>query len=286
MNFLNFWPFKKRNTEPKDDTPRKPSKKAICVGINDYPGTSNDLQGCVNDARDWAGLLKSLFKFEVLLITNAKATAKYVKEKLLEMILNSVSGDKLAFTYSGHGTTTPDSSGDEADGRDEAICCYDGLITDDELREIISKLPEGVSLTIISDSCHSGTITRAFLAKEAGNSKPGRKAPKPKFMPPPDIVGTRAIAPEGPVKKMLSSENMTEVLLTGCKPTEYSYDAYIGGKYSGALSATAIKIIKSNPNMTWNQVYAKIKRELPSKKYPQTPQLEGNEQNLNKPLFS
>jgi hypothetical protein len=24
-------------------------KRALLVGINDYPGTQNDLQGCVND---------------------------------------------------------------------------------------------------------------------------------------------------------------------------------------------------------------------------------------------
>jgi len=29
------------------------SKRAVCVGINDYPGVENDLNGCVNDARAW-----------------------------------------------------------------------------------------------------------------------------------------------------------------------------------------------------------------------------------------
>ncbi len=28
------------------------SKKALCIGINDYPGTQNDLSGCVNNAND------------------------------------------------------------------------------------------------------------------------------------------------------------------------------------------------------------------------------------------
>ena len=32
-------------------------KKALLVGINDYPGTGNDLAGCVNDAHDWAQVL-------------------------------------------------------------------------------------------------------------------------------------------------------------------------------------------------------------------------------------
>ena len=27
------------------------TKRALCIGINDYPGTGSDLTGCVNDAR-------------------------------------------------------------------------------------------------------------------------------------------------------------------------------------------------------------------------------------------
>jgi len=30
------------------------AKLALCIGINDYPGTVNDLSGCVNDAQDWS----------------------------------------------------------------------------------------------------------------------------------------------------------------------------------------------------------------------------------------
>ena len=33
------------------------SHRALCVGINDYPGSNMDLAGCVNDARDWQALL-------------------------------------------------------------------------------------------------------------------------------------------------------------------------------------------------------------------------------------
>lgn len=282
MSIFNFWPFKK-----KDETNKVTSsaKKALCVGINDYPGTSNDLQGCVNDAKDWSAILNRTFGFEVLLLTNSKATAKNVKDSLQNLITNSKAGDILTFTYSGHGTTVPDLNGDEADKRDEAICCYDAIVTDDELRAIISKLPKGVILNVISDSCHSGTITRAFLVEQANLSKPGRKAPKPKFMPPSDGMQIKGSASES-VKQLLSQETMVEVLLTGCKPTEYSYDAYIGGKYSGAMSAYALKIIKANPKITWKNMYAELRKNLPSGKYPQTPQLEGNKLNLDKPIFS
>jgi hypothetical protein len=33
------------------------SKRALCMGINNDPGTHMDLSGCVNDARDWAAEL-------------------------------------------------------------------------------------------------------------------------------------------------------------------------------------------------------------------------------------
>jgi len=38
------------------------AKKALCIGINDYPGTQNDLSGCVNDANDWAAEWGTRFK--------------------------------------------------------------------------------------------------------------------------------------------------------------------------------------------------------------------------------
>ncbi|KAF9972758.1 Ca(2+)-dependent cysteine protease, partial [Actinomortierella ambigua] len=53
--------------------------------------------------------------------------------------------------------------GDEADGYDEVIfpCDYlrSGIISDDEMYDLLVKeLPEGVQLTALIDSCHSGTM--------------------------------------------------------------------------------------------------------------------------------
>lgn len=46
----------------------------------------------------------------------------------------------LIIHYSGHGTYTPDRSGDEADGVDEALYLYDGMLIDDELAEIMRTI--------------------------------------------------------------------------------------------------------------------------------------------------
>ena len=52
-------------------------KRAVCIGINDYPDEDNDLNGCVNDARAWASLLTEHFDFDaenVRLIEDSEAT--------------------------------------------------------------------------------------------------------------------------------------------------------------------------------------------------------------------
>lgn len=286
MNFFKrILGFKEKQKQIEPSVENKVSKRALCVGINDYPGSSNDLQGCVNDARDWSGLLKTRFTFDsVKTLLDSQATASNVKNELQSLISNSKAGDIIVFTYSGHGTTVSDDNGDEEDRLDEAICCYDNIVRDDELRKIISTTPSGVKLTIISDSCHSGTITREFLIKENSIAKAGRPAPKPRYMPSP--ISTRSKKAIQADKPFLSQENMIEILLTGCRNIEYSYDANIKGKFMGAMSSSAIEIIKANPTTTWNEFYKELRKILPSKRFRQTPQLEGSSENKNKQLFT
>lgn len=63
--------------------------------------------------------------------------------------------------HSGHGGQVMDVTGDEEDQLDETWCLYDGQLIDDELYLELSKFAEGVRILVLSDSCHSGTMTRA-----------------------------------------------------------------------------------------------------------------------------
>ena len=143
------------------------AKKALCVGINDYPYTGSDLNGCVNDAKAWAELLTAHYDFpssDVTLLLDSQATKANVMAGLTALLAGAKSGDVLVFTNSSHGTYVADTSGDEPK-YDEAMCPYDcatNLIVDDELREIFTALPKGVRLTVISDSCFSGSVTRVI----------------------------------------------------------------------------------------------------------------------------
>jgi hypothetical protein len=245
-------------------------KKAVCIGINNYPGTSNDLAGCVNDAKDWAALLQG-YGFETSLILDAQATRQTVKAALSGLVNSAGAGDVIVFTYSGHGTQVVDLSSDEPDSYDEAIYVYDGTVLDDDLRAIIKNINLQATLVIISDSCFSGTVTR--IVPEAG---------RPRFIPP-AAAPVRATVRQ---RFLLPEAEMPEILLTGCTDQEYSYDAEIDGRPNGAMTAMALKVIRQNPAATYRQFYASLRTLLPSSQYPQSPQLEGSEANKDRLLFA
>jgi len=257
------------------------NRVAFCMGLNNYPGTSNDLKGCVNDAKNWANILKNNYQFNnVLVALDNEMTKKNVVSKINNLSKDLKLGDIFVITYSGHGTSVPDQNGDEADGRDEAWCLYDGTFIDDDIRNIVAKLPNGVKLTIISDSCHSGTVTRAFMGTMSDSEV------TPKYLPPTDDIDAVTINAVPIMKSIFyPEENMSEILISGCLPTEYSYDARINGSPTGAFSYHALKILKENGKITYNDFYKKLRKELPSSRYPQTPCLEGSKANKNSIMF-
>lgn len=280
------------------------AKKALCVGINDYPGSSNDLSGCVNDANDWKDLLKNTFGFtSIKMLLDAQATKANITSELTSLVNNATAGDVVVFTFSGHGTWIPDTSADEFDGRDEALCAHDNIIVDDDIRAIIKNINKNARLTIISDSCHSGTVTKEMIRHSAEYKieRSGQDfAPRRRFMPPElvkDLYELNFTA--NPFLSMFSFalplfhhvfslfRDVPELLISGCKDNEYSYDAYINGRYNGAMSATAINIIQSDPKMTYDDFFTKLRNYLPSLSYPQSPQMNGAKNMFkNLPLFT
>ncbi|CAH2067886.1 unnamed protein product [Thlaspi arvense] len=143
------------------------AKKAVLIGIN-YPGTKAELRGCVNDVRRMHKCLVDRFGFSERNITelidtddsSTKPTGKNIRRALLDLVESAESGDVLVVHYSGHGTRLPAETGEDDDtGYDECIVpCDMNLITDDEFRELVEKVPKDARITIISDSCHSGGL--------------------------------------------------------------------------------------------------------------------------------
>lgn len=252
------------------------SKKALCIGINNYPGTANDLSGCVNDAHDWAALL-SKKGFTVNTLLDAAATKAAMVSAIDAMIEGAAKGDSLIITYSGHGTWVPDSSGDEPDGRDEALCPHDltskGALLDDEIHALFAKRGAGVRIVLISDSCHSGSVSRG----SEEDVDPG--VPRIRFMPP-EVWMSKKDRPPAALRSATTRSGFSrsggDLLLAGCLDTEYSYDTSFNGRANGAFTYYALKALADiKPTASYEKWFKAIRTYLPSTRLPQTPQIFG-----------
>eukprot|EP00929_Paragymnodinium_shiwhaense_P102121 TRINITY_DN6530_c0_g1_i1.p1 TRINITY_DN6530_c0_g1~~TRINITY_DN6530_c0_g1_i1.p1 ORF type:complete len:871 (+),score=135.59 TRINITY_DN6530_c0_g1_i1:61-2673(+) len=64
-------------------------------------------------------------------------------------------GDFFVLHYAGHGGQLPDFTGKELDGKLEALIMPGGNLKDFEFYRFLTRLQQGVQVTIIADACHS-----------------------------------------------------------------------------------------------------------------------------------
>jgi len=234
---------------------------ALLFGINNYGGFGQDLNGCINDVELAASRLNG---FQIRKFLDKQVTVRNFINQVEYAIANSVENDVIYIHYSGHGTYVEDLSGDELDGYDEALYLYDGPLIDDKMNEMLQKIPEGVTVLLLLDSCFSGTATR----------NPYRI----RFMPP-----TFEKVSHLRVKRNWY-ENMKWVVLSGCGENQTSADAEFDGKSYGAFTYFAWHTLKAT--MTYKTWHAKIREFLPSREFDQAPTLEGNSMLLEKRVFT
>lgn len=150
---------------------------ALLIGIEDYPpaGDENNLPGCRMDVERMERMLTGPFGFpagHVTRLLDLDATHANIEKALADLAERAGPDDAVVVYYSGHGSQVPDLDGDEGDGWDEAISPADPLppvvtteeemnrlITDDRLAQLLSAFRTS-NVTVIFDSCHSGTALR------------------------------------------------------------------------------------------------------------------------------
>jgi hypothetical protein len=284
-------------------------KKALFVGINKFANYSQfTLNGCVNDAKDMAGLYKSLLGFttrETTILSDSQATKANIMAKLKAMVAEAKAGklSYLVFSLSSHGTQMNDTSGDEPDGKDEAFVPYDiaeksgswdpaHIICDDELHDLFVQLPANVLLEVYLDTCHSGSGLRG--------AEFGPHAPRARYLAPPEhefgkktarMRGFTLSRPSSSKGKKGAKRTGKEavagahhLLWTGCKANETSADAYFNGRYNGAFTYYFVKVMRDTKNkLARKDVIVKV-RALMKNKFAQNPQLEGNATNRAKAI--
>lgn len=178
------------STRATTATPNQSKALSLHIGLNSvdpkaYEGWDGPLAACEFDARDMAAIAKSKGMASTTLLTK-KATRKATLAALRKAAAALKKGDFFFLSYSGHGGQVPDTNQDEADRKDETWCLFDGQLIDDELYFELSRFAAGVRVLVLSDSCHSGTVTRDRMPPPP---PPGQR---PKLMP--DSVGRRVYA--------------------------------------------------------------------------------------------
>lgn len=246
------------------------------LGIGDnYPGTDYELNGCVNDANDWAEYAADR-GFTTQMLLDETATRDSMLAAIEDVVARTGWGDRAVIFNSGHGTYVPDISGDEDDRRDEAICPYDfataGVITDDTLFEIFSKKRYGARVVAIFDTCNSGTATRSLM-------EPPRPGMRAKYLPPSAHLKGEALerAVRAETAPLATPSRPTVPLLAAAHAAEYAWDAWFpdghgGWRAGGAFSQTALALLREDSDVTYSRLMSRIREVLPSGSFPQTPQ--------------
>jgi metacaspase-1 len=276
---------------------RRPAKargRAIHVGLNavdarHYGGWSGDLVACEFDAKDMAAIARSAGMRSTLLLTK-KATRRSVLAALRAASKALRAGDLLLLTYSGHGGQIADVSGEERDKLDETWCLFDGELIDDEVFLALSRFAAGVRIFVLSDSCHSGTVTRARVPED---DTPGGRS---RMMPPAVAMRTyrehqafydklqRDVAkaagkaatpdPDSALARIVVSRRLTAIakrckasviLISGCQDNQTSMD----GDHNGAFTEQLLRVWDDGSfEGNYAQLHAAIKARMPRTQVP------------------
>lgn len=209
---------------------------ALCIGVDAYPNPQHRLAGCTNDAKAWAGALEAQ-GFNVALLLDAQATRAAIDSELQRLVTQSRAGDVIVVQYAGHGTNVPDIDGDEADGRDEALCPVDfasgALYIDDDIADVFAKLPQGVNLTVFMDCCHSGTNSRFAGGQVPANLPAGAKARYVEKTPEVDEAHIRFRAATGQRRSRGGGqEQMSHVKFAACQDHEVALESGGNGEFT------------------------------------------------------
>jgi len=158
-----------------------PERRALLIGINDYPDPANRLEGCVNDVYLVSSVLQELGfpADDIRVLMNDRATTVGIKERIEWLLEGSQDGNQRVLFYSGHGAQIPDyNAAEEVDHSDECLVPYDfdwtadRSITDKWFAALYGQLPYKAQFVSLFDCCHSGGMTRAGAARVRGLTPP------------------------------------------------------------------------------------------------------------------
>ena len=211
---------------------------SLHIGLNlvdpaHYDGWDGALAACEFDANDMQAIaIKQGFQTTKLLTPQATSTNVIAAIATAAKALKS--GDLFLITYSGHGGQVPDTNNDEKDRKDETWVLFDRQLVDDELYQLWGKFKAGVRILALSDSCHSGSVTRELPAALGG--------PRQRLLPPDVALRTYKANKKsydaiqkaaGPAE--LAKLRASVLLISGCQDNQTSADGDRNGLFTETL---------------------------------------------------
>ncbi len=275
---------------------RKPKALSLHVGLNlvsaaAYEGWDGPLAACEFDANDMADIARGKGMQATVLLTK-KATRGAVLAKMRAAAKALKAGDLFFLSYSGHGGQVPDANRDERDGKDETWCLYDGQLIDDELYFELSRFAVGVRVLVLSDSCHSGTITRArtppppppgqrlkLMPEAVGQRVYARHkaeydklqtevaAAARKLVVDPDaaLAQVALVGPAAQATALIGSFKPAVLLISGCQDNQFSMD----GEHNGAFTEKLLAVWNHGSfNGSYGAFHARIRGAMPASQSP------------------
>jgi hypothetical protein len=233
-------------------------RRALLIGINAYQHVP-PLQGALNDIETMRQVLVTRFGFpesRITMVKDKEATRAGILAAFEALVKETKPGDFVYIHYSGHGSQVKDLNGDEEDGLDETLIPQDGRgpavpdIVDDELDEILSRLPTRSAL-IVLDSCHSGTATRSvgLRTRSIPQEAAARLGLYKRW-----TARTRAVVP------LMKARY---VLMTGAASHQPALDGPVDGRYHGLFTYALSRSLGSAvQEATPSDVFAGAIREL------------------------
>jgi len=230
--------------------------RALVIGIDKYV-TVGELDGAVNDAKGIVDALRTIGVNDITALFDTQVTRKTVQDGWDSLIKRSRPGDILFFTYAGHGGEEPEHvKGSEKSGKDQNILFprfnpntddnAERLI-DDEIALMLKRAADAkLSVMMVMDACHSGTMTRGIDTRVRKFKVRAAKYPTIEN----DHIG--AIDPAGANLKL---EDQNDLLYLGAvQDHELAPEVEIDGKPHGALSVSVARGLGGAADLNHNGI--------------------------------
>ncbi len=269
---------------------------SLHIGLNSvseaaYSGWSGPLAACEFDANDMAAIAKTRGMKSAVLLSK-KATRANVLAKLRSAAKSLKSGDLFVMTYSGHGGQVPDVNGDEPDKKDETWCLFDGQLIDDELYFELNRFKAGVRILVLSDSCHSGSVTRELPPPPPPTGQRAKLMPDAvarrvygehqafydklqqdvaqaagKAIVDPDaaLAALTQVGAAAHATALVGSFRPAVILISGCQDNQTSMD----GEHNGAFTEALLKVWNLGHFLgNYDAFHTRIRAALPASQSP------------------